>query len=588
MLSRTYALTILNNNVMEIFLIDAIGPFFRNYKKRNVNWSKIPFHSFFGKPKKTRRLFHTVRPDFDLFCKKIKQVGYNSVSLDDVAHLAPDPWIEPEVNKTILDLQEEYRKLFAICNTHGLDIYLTMDILSLTPGLKERIGGRRSLANRFLQRQVETILSTFPEIKGIIIRIGECDGKDVKGIFKSELLLRTSRQLNRLLHDLLPIFEHHQAYLILRSWTVGAHQVGDFIWHRGTTAKVLRKIESPWFILSMKYGETDFFRYLPLNKHFFRFKIKKIIELQARREYEGCGEYPSFVGYDYRSYQQQLLSAPNMVGMSVWCQTGGWMPFRRLSYLEPDGIWNEINSFVTLKIFRENMSVSQAVEAMAVEMNCPNPQALLELLNLSDQVVKELLYTPELAKRKLFFRRVRIPSQLSVFWNNIFINHSVRKMMRALVGDGKKCVDLGYQALSKINRMKELTRQAGLNVQDIQYMADTFGLLALAREYYFLPYSDEVKYRVKMAKKNYKRKYPPGARPRYRIKTDFSNFKIHSRHLRWMIRLLLRDKRGYRVLDYLLTLHLLAYAIRFMVFVRPGLLPKFARDSAMGIETILR
>jgi len=463
-----------------------------------------------------------------------------------------------------------------------------MDILAFTPELKRRVGGRRSLVNIFLRRQVETILSTFPEIKGIIFRIGECDGKDVEGIFKSELLLRTPREVNRMLHDLLPIFESHQAHLILRSWTVGAHQIGDFIWHQGTTAKVLRKIDSPWFILSMKYGETDFFRYLPLNTLFFRFKVKKIIELQARREYEGCGEYPSFVGYDYRKYQQQLLTAPNIVGISVWCQTGGWMPFRRLSYLERDAVWNEINSFVTLKIFKENMSVAHAVEVMAEEMNYQNPEALLALLSLSDQVVKELLYTPELAKQKLFFRRIRIPSQLSVFWNNIFINHSVRKMMRTFVVDGKECVDIGYQALAKIDRMKELARQTGLNVDDIRYMADTFGLLALAREYYFLPYSDEVKYRVKIAKKNYKHTYPPGSRPRYRIKTDFSNFRMRSRHLRWITRLLLRDKRGYRVLDHLLTLHLLAYALRFVVFVRPGLLPKFARDSAMGIETILR
>ena len=121
---------------MEIYLIDAIGPFFRNYTKRNINWSKIPFHSFFAKPRKTRLLFYTVRADLDLFCRKVKKVGYNCVSFDDVSHLAPDPWIEPEVNQAICGLQKEYRKLFTICKQHGLGIYLTMDILSLTPGVQ--------------------------------------------------------------------------------------------------------------------------------------------------------------------------------------------------------------------------------------------------------------------------------------------------------------------------------------------------------------------------------------------------------------------------------------------------------------------
>jgi hypothetical protein len=28
---------------MELFLIDAIGPFFRGYKRKRINWSKIIF-----------------------------------------------------------------------------------------------------------------------------------------------------------------------------------------------------------------------------------------------------------------------------------------------------------------------------------------------------------------------------------------------------------------------------------------------------------------------------------------------------------------------------------------------------------------
>lgn len=29
--------------MMNLFLIDAIGPFFRGYERRTINWSKIPF-----------------------------------------------------------------------------------------------------------------------------------------------------------------------------------------------------------------------------------------------------------------------------------------------------------------------------------------------------------------------------------------------------------------------------------------------------------------------------------------------------------------------------------------------------------------
>lgn len=573
---------------MDIFLIDAIGPFFRNYHKRRINWSKIPFSNFETEPAERQKLFAGIRADLEVFAGKVRRIGFNSVSLDDVAHLTPDPWLEPQINELIAAYQEEYRILFSILRRHGLAIYLTMDVLSLSPGLKANIGTSRSRARQFLMRQIHTLFSTFPEIRGVIVRIGECDARDVKGQFKSELLLRTSRQVNAMLKDLLPIFDHYGRQLILRTWTVGSYQVGDFIWHRGTTARVLQGIDSPNFILSMKYGESDFFRYLPLNQNFFRFKVKKIIELQARREYEGCGEYPSFIGWDYEQYAQQLAEADNMVGICVWCQTGGWVPFRRLSFLEPSALWNELNSYVTLKIFQNSWSVERSVEAFADELGCTNPQGLLELLRLDDEVIKELLYIKEFASQKLFFRRVRIPPLLSVFWNNIFINHSVRKVLRFFVEDGEQTVATGYDALKKIERMKALAMDLRLPAEDIQFMADTFALLALAREYYFLPYNEEIRQRLKTAKKQYKALYPKSCRPRYRIKTDFTPFTLRSRHLGWLLRISLRNKRGYRVLDYLLTIHLLSLVYFLITRAKPDIIPNFARKSAMGIGAIFR
>ena len=63
------------------------------------------------------------------------------------------------------------------------------------------------------------------------MRIGESDRLDVRGDtdFKSELHIKTPAQANRLLRTLLPVFEKHQRRLILRTWTVGAYRVGDFI-----------------------------------------------------------------------------------------------------------------------------------------------------------------------------------------------------------------------------------------------------------------------------------------------------------------------------------------------------------------------
>lgn len=576
------------SNAMDIFLIDGIGPFFRGYGKQQVNWSKVPFQRLSEEPLQLGQQFAQIRRDMDTFAGRVRQIGYNGITLDDVTHLAPDPWLEPEINQKIAVLAEQYRKLFAVCRLHELDVYLTMDVLSFTPGLKRQIGKSTRKANVFIRRQVQTVLQQFPEVKGIILRIGECDGKDVRGDFVSELTLQRPGQANCLLHELLPLFERSHRYLILRNWTVGAYSIGDFIWHRRTLSRVLHGIESEWFILSLKYGESDFFRYLPLNKHFFRSKVKKIIELQARREYEGAGEYPSFIGWDYQEYRRQLAGAENMVGISVWCQTGGWLPFRRLTFLEDAGIWNELNSFVCIQLFRYRRNVEEAVAAFAQAIDCPDPSALLALLRLDDQVIKELLYIEDVAEQKLFFRRIRIPPLVPVFWNNIFINHSVRKVLRTLVGNGAQSVEKGYKALEKIPQMEALAEKCGLPAADIRYMYDTFTLLAVAREYYFLPYNQRVKKRIKKAKKRYKQQYPNGTRPRYRVKTSFKPFALNGVQMRWFLRLALRRKRGYRMVDYFFTLHLLAFAFRGIVLLKPKLIPKFARKKAMGIDTLFK
>ncbi len=573
---------------MDIFLIDAIGPFFRGYRKRRINWSKIPFTHLSDDPEIMRGQFTEIARDLAIFCCRVSRIGYNAVSLDDVAHLAPDHFIESSLNARIALLQQEYRQLFAVCTGHGLAVYLTMDILSLTPALRQWVGGSWQRAEDLVVRQVDTVLARFPEISGLIVRIGECDGQDVEGDFRSQLLVRTPGQLNRLLQALLPVFESHRRQMILRTWTVGAYPIGDFIWRERTLDRALKGIDNPFFILSMKHGESDFFRYLPLNRQFFRYPGRKIIELQARREYEGAGEYPAFIGFEYEQFARELKTAENMAGISVWCQTGGWLPFRRLSFLEPEGIWNEINARVIVSIFRDGLKVEEAVCALAQDIGCTDPGALVELLRLSEEAIREGLYIEEVARRQLYFRRVRIPPLLTVYWDSIFISHSLRKLLGLLCQSGEECLSDGRQAVARIERMEELAAGLGLPENDLEFMADTFALLALAREYYFLPFSEEIRQRLKTAKKVYKERYPKSLRPRYRIRTSYAPFTLRSRHLRWLLGIILRTRRGYRLLDQLLILHLTAWLYRLLRWLRPGLFPKFARKRAMGVEAVFR
>lgn len=566
-------------------LIDAIGPFFRGHPRRTINWSKIPFEHLSLDGPEAAAQWQQIRDDLETFAAKVKDIGFNAVSIDDVMHLADHEWYEPEVRRRISRFREEFTRCFEILQRHGLAIHVTMDFFSATPAIRER----KVDPEAFVHDLLDPFLADFPQVAGVIIRIGESDGRDVRDDFHSELLLKKPKQANAFLRRLLPVFEKHRRKLIFRTWTVGAYAIGDLMWHRGTFARVLDGLESPALIVSMKYGESDFFRFLPLNRNFFRTKVAKIIELQTRREYEGCGEYPSFIGWEYERLLQELRHAENVVGCMVWCQTGGWVPFRRLAFIDGSAVWTELNTFVTLRMFKDHALAADAVKEFASRIGCTDDRALVELLRLSDEVIRELLYIEEFARQKLFFRRVRIPPLLQVYWHNIFISHSVRKVLRFFVSDHDGCLRAATRSLERIGQMKTLAAQAGLPVADIEYMQDTFEILALARAYIFGEEDEALIERIRAAKKAYKARYPKsGPRYRHRVKLDFKPLMLQPRYLAWGVKLLFRRQRGYRMVDRIVTLHLLAMIYRVIAKRRPRWIPEFARESAMGIDAVFR
>lgn len=351
--------------------------------------------------------------------------------------------------------------------------------------------------------------------------------------------------------------------------------------------ETLKGVDSPHFIVSMKHGESDFFRYLPLNRAFFRVRQKKIIEMQARREYEGAGEYPSFIGRDCERFSRELATAENVVGMSVWCQTGGWHRFRRLAYLEAGNrdIWIRLNTAVAIGIFKDGKSVEVVIEDMVGVERAP---AVLELLRDADLLIHELLYIEEFARQKLFFRRVRVPPILHMYWDSIFINHGVRKMVSHFVTDPERALRAGEAAAELFPRMIELARDAELPVDDIEHMRDAFTMILLARRYYFLPFDDLMAEQIRVAKKRYKQRWPKENRQRYRVKVSFEPFRLKRRTIAWAVGLMVRKKRGYRLFDHFFTLSLLGFAYRMFRARDPQSMPKFMRESAMGVDVLFK
>lgn len=570
----------------QLHLIDVIGPFFRGYERRVINWSKIPWDHA---GRQGAAWWEEICRDLNVVARQASSWGFNAASIDDVAHLADHEWLEPEVRHRVQRYRTEMRRCFAVLINVGLAIHVTMDVFSVTPELQKRLRLSRTSVNAYLQELLERFFTDFPEVAGVIVRIGESDGKDVRDDFHSQLVIKTPEDARSFLQELLPVFEKHGRSLIFRTWTVGAYPIGDLMWHRNTFTRVFEGLTSPALVVSMKYGETDFFHYLPLNRNFFRTPLAKIVELQTRREYEGCGEYPSFTGWLYEQYARELQQAENVIGCMVWCQTGGWVPFRRLAFLDAEALWTDLNTFVTIRVMKDGALVEDAVREFAQKRHLADADALLELLRLADECIRELLYIEEYARQKLFFRRVRIPPMLQVYWGNIFISHSLRRLLRYFVRDADAALRSAQRCLDNLDRMLPLAARAGVSVPDIEYMRDTFSLLALSREYYFAEDAPDIEARIMKAKQDYKKKYAKrGLRARYRIKTDFKPLLLNPKHLAWAIQFLMRRQRGYRVVDRIVVLSGLSLIYRFIAARKPHWIPGFASKSAMGVDVVFK
>jgi hypothetical protein len=570
---------------MTLFLIDGIGPFFRGYRRRCINWSKIPFENLERDGAFDEARFAGVLEDFNRFADIVAALGFNAITLDDLAHLSPHPDYEWTLTLKLRRYRDAYRRLFDIASSRGLTVFVTTDVMFEPASQRGLFRNLRSDTLPFLREACAALFRDFPAVGGVIFRVGECDARDVRGDFASRLAVRTPEQARELISSLLPAFEEHNKLLIFRTWTVGAYPIGDLIWNRQTYDRTFGGLNSPRLAISMKYGETDFFRYLPLNRLFFHGDHQKIVELQARREYEGFGEFPSFVGWDYEEYATQLAGARNVLGAWIWCQTGGWSGFCRRTFLDPGGVWNEINTTVSLKLVRDGQSADAAVHSWASQRLGPDKaERLLVLLRLSDETIKEGLYIDEFARRRLFFRRLRIPPLLNVFWDRIVISHSMRKLIRCFVRDPVGKLTQSWAALDKIRSMRALAAELGLPAADFDFQYDTFRLLAAAREYYFGIFGPLIVEKLYALRAAYERKYVS----HYAVRLDFSRFPLSRFHMRFVLALLFRSQRAYRRVDRLLLIRLVALLAPLLALSRRRGIADRLTEQAMGIRTVLK
>src|SRR5512133_3043639 len=178
---------------MMLFIIDALSPFFISRILRPgqvVNWSKVPFGLI-----ERNGLLPSITTDqiikrFESYTQRVSTLGCNGISIDDLAHIADYPEYSTGIRHKLQSYRILYELIFASVEKQKLDVFINTDA-SFTPGKVSE--NYKQIINRMVIL-CRDLFVKYPAVKGVILRIGECDGVDVRGDLSSALAFRTIKQ----------------------------------------------------------------------------------------------------------------------------------------------------------------------------------------------------------------------------------------------------------------------------------------------------------------------------------------------------------------------------------------------------------
>lgn len=569
-----------------LFLIDGSAPFFTPFLDgMRKNWSKAPLTELEKHGRIDGNLQETILSALRNYCHKVHHIGYNAITFDDLAHLTLFDFYPYMLSRTVHSYQEFFRQVFAIASEAGLAIYITTDIMFWNRFIETHTKHRDIHMRELFAEAVERLFDLFPEVSGIVTRIGESDGVDVTSLFKSRMVIRSPRQCNRWLKDVLPVFEAHGKTLIFRTWGLGAFRVGDIIWNEATEKQAFNDINSSSFVISRKYAAADFFRYLPLNERIIHSHHPHIVEFQARREYEGFGVFPAYVGRQYQEYRDQLADNDLLRGISVWCQTGGWSHFDRLTFLNDSSPWNELNTIATLHLFTSDKNADEILRDFCQKrFSKEDRNTLIELVQLYDKLIDRIWYFAPFAHQSIWFRRLRVPPLLWIFWDTILVNHALRLVIRTFMQDTKEVRINDKMLRSEIRQLRALTAKLSKNPGDLLLGVDTFELLYALRRFYLGRAGRKREKKVCTRLKKYHERHPRG----FLVECDFSPFQIRGITTGLFFSIIMRNQPRYRMLDRFLLIPLTCWMFPLVKRWQRHRIPDLAERQAVGLEVFFR
>jgi hypothetical protein len=254
----------------------------------------------------------------------------------------------------------------------GLEVYCMSDLLLFPKKLLEKYGMTTrfkdindTLTQRLLREELRMMFRDFPQLDGIVVRIGETYMQDAPyhlGGINNKTSSTVIIPLMQILREEVCVKLNKRVFF--RTWW-------SFDSNQTTYNEVSNAVEPHAnLIFSVKHCEGDFHRGNPFSKVLGTGRHKQLVEVQCAREYEGKGAFPNYIAHGviegfeeykytmptapYISLRQLYNNAPLFSGVWTWSKGGGWDG----PYIQND-LWNELNTWVMLN-WAKNPSKSEA------------------------------------------------------------------------------------------------------------------------------------------------------------------------------------------------------------------------------------
>ena len=318
----------------------------------HFNPGEAPYESVYNDPAYVKKVGFNGKV-YSLFESPTLAITWESVDKDILPKGSPErEWVDAKATKI--------REMQAACKKQHLKVLAMADFILFPKRLIAKFGIEKTFGDpnnpitiKLVKAQIDEIFAQFPDMDGLVVRIGETYLQDAPyhlgSIVNKKDAQKTIIPLMKLLRE--QVCVKNKKILVFRTW-------GSFDVDAAKYKVISDAVEPhPNLIIGVKYCEGDFHRANPFSKVIGLGRHPQIIEVQCAREYEGKGAYPNYIAHgvidgfeEYSRMPEEAIDGlqefadkrPELyAGVWTWSRGGGW----RGPYIKNE-LWCDLNAQV--------------------------------------------------------------------------------------------------------------------------------------------------------------------------------------------------------------------------------------------------